>query len=851
MRLTLLRPVPLATKQSYLIFFGLSVLLMLALPRPYSSLPLLALLALPLLLLLGKLPRLRIKRAAALSLLGLIASVVLLLALPRPYSTAALILMLAGSGLVLGLRTRRRVIAARTAAPARARGRLLTPRRYLILFALSVVLMLLLPRDSASKVLIGLLALSAVALVPPGWWHIPSIALGLIPVPALTLPRRLSISLEIGVIALALFVATPEMRNFGPMMRLDGSELSYLLNSGVIASDVFHATGSIPLWNPFVGRGEPLLENPFSYVLNPLMSMPLLAFGSLQGPKVGILIHIVLMGLGAWSLGYMLKMRAPGRVLLAVLMGCSGSMVGQLGYGFYQMGLSQVYVPWVFVGLLGTVERRSRWPVALLAVALMLMIFAGTFWYVLPTVISLLVLIPFLIIRRKSWRVTLDRVALRRLLIAFLLLLGLSAARLLPQAVHINYIWHPQNLLAIDADPFTRMFSLYFMTGAYPDMGVRSIFYHFLMPASFAALVVAARLLLWRDLRLRWRIVIPALLLLGLYTFWAEGGTTILRWFYAHFTLLRQWRYAPRMLAAGSPWLILLVALCYDEVLLALYRRARQALRWRRAVYVLLLLVSIGGGVQAARAAMETWDRVSGVSYISEPDQKALGYLREKHPGEMLPVLTAGFFRYFPFYDNLLRVAFGNPDYRPLGLKPTLATTGAVDFPPPYLFGVESNYRYNPANRGYRPIEGVLLRYGPVIWENPTVPAYAFRVPLAGLEGREDPLTAAETVEVRDYVHNIDSIEFHLDSYPEGQVLAVQETAYPGWRVTVNGELAGLHSLGGILAVVLPGTGPADIVFNYVPLWFYFGCLITVLAVLVTVIYLLRPGSFDRQQTSR
>jgi uncharacterized membrane protein YfhO len=86
----------------------------------------------------------------------------------------------------------------------------------------------------------------------------------------------------------------------------------------------------------------------------------------------------------------------------------------------------------------------------------------------------------------------------------------------------------------------------------------------------------------------------------------------------------------------------------------------------------------------------------------------------------------------------------------------------------------------------------------------------------------------------------MDRISFSFNRYPEDQVLVVQETAYPGWRVHVNGELAALQSLGGLLAVTLPGDGPAEIVFSYLPLWFYIGCLITVLSVLVTTVFLLR-----------
>ena len=429
---------------------------------------------------------------------------------------------------------------------------------------------------------------------------------------------------------------------------------------------------------------------------------------------------------------------------------------------------------------------------------------------------------------------------MRRLLWALALILLVTAARMLPQVVNAAYVDHPQEFLVVDGWSFWTMFSLLIMGTGYAGMDHRGIFYHYLLTPAFALFMAGAWVLAWRHSARRWRILIPALLLIVFFTVWAEGGTPFLRWLYDSFKLLRQWRYTPRMLAAVTPWLVVVVALGFDGALLACYRRARELRYLAHGLWALLLVVTLAAGALALPPTLDNWDRASGVTPNYEIDQEGLYYLRQTHPDEFLPVLTSGFFRYYPFYATHIRAAFGNPDYHAVGLESTDGTRDTVDFPPPYAFEAPSNYRYDPTDRGYRPLPGSLAVYGPVIWENPTVPAYMFTVAENDVARTEGPLPVELTQQVSSYQHHIDWIEADVEVQQPGQLLAVQEIAYPGWRVSVNGDLVALHSLGGLLAVLLPEQGAAHVVFWYAPVWFYIGCLITVLGVLLSIVYLLR-----------
>ena len=150
---------------------------------------------------------------------------------------------------------------------------------------------------------------------------------------------RLAIIIELAIILGAVLLATRQQLNLSPILQWSGPDLPLLTHGAGFAARIFQETGAIPLWNPFIGNGEPMLESVQSFVLNPLMFGPILLLGSVIGTKVGILLHIVIMGLGGWALGRMLGLRWAGRIMLGVFLVGSGSMAAPMGRGLYQTTL--------------------------------------------------------------------------------------------------------------------------------------------------------------------------------------------------------------------------------------------------------------------------------------------------------------------------------------------------------------------------------------------------------------------------------------------------------------------------------------------------------------------------------
>jgi hypothetical protein len=103
-------------------------------------------------------------------------------------------------------------------------------------------------------------------------------------------------------------------------------------------------------------------------------------------------------------------------------------------------------------------------------------------------------------------------------------------------------------------------------------------------------------------------------------------------------------------------------------------------------------------------------------------------------------------------------------------------------------------------------------------------------------------LPTREWARALEYEHHVDSVIVFADGVLEETLIGAQETAYPGWQVTVNGQPRQLESLYGYVGVqVYPKDGEGlQVVFSYQPRVLYVGAVITVISAVATGIYLLR-----------
>ena len=638
--------------------------------------------------------------------------------------------------------------------------------------------------------------------------------------------------LEIAIILVFIFIFTRQLQTeFAAETIPPGEEYSYLINSGALASFTFQQNGAIPLWNPLIGHGEPLFENLFSYLFNPFMTYPILFWGIVQGGKIAIMLHIVIMALGGWALGRALKLDHGGAVLLALLLAASGSFNSALDRGFYQIGLSLAYVPWVYAGVIGLLYRPQtrRW-LGILVVATVLLIFVGSFWYVVPTAIGC-ALIALFALRRETPALRGERI--RHLLIAGALIFGFGCLVLIPR-LNSYLVYHPPAGLGGDTWDLSAILQSFFVNEK-TTAADWWFAYHFIIPGWFALVVVIARLILVRlkPLFVRWRILIPAFILILFFCVWAQGNTPLFNLLYDN-TFLNQWRWPIRMAAAAAPFVALIAAVWFDETISLLAER-HIILKLGAAALVLV-------GLYGASQVYWNWDNLFHFEpYLDNAEYDSLTKLRADHPDTFLAVQTEGPLSHLIAHALLIRSSIGNPDVFTNGLPSPPNFEGMLLSSPQFAVASNENYANFLHDRGFVPYPDSPTDDSgrPLLWLNPQAVPYAFVVQRETLAKHNGPVTPDIIDPVAGIEHHLDHIDFTLGAYKFNSILIVQEADYPGWSATVDGQPATIELFDGYLALSLP-LNAQTVEFEYHAPLLVVGTLVYCLTLLLFGGYLLR-----------
>jgi hypothetical protein len=656
---------------------------------------------------------------------------------------------------------------------------------------------------------------------------------------------------ELALVAGVAWLATATLHNFTENVQLSGVDTVHLTRSADFAGQVLRESGRIPLWDPFIGHGQPMLESAQSFVLNPLMSVPIMLLGAVPGVLVVVILHAMIIGWGGWTWARVMGFGPAGRLLMGALLTCSGSFVGTLSHGVFQLGISQAYLPFVFAGVIAMLYvPGQRWGMVLFVTATTLLIFSGSFWYVLPAafgcaLIAIMALIPW---RTTTLRAVSGRIGL--LVLAGVLIVGVAGVRLF--TINRELLEHPLHSYDFVLS-FSQVLRNYFDPSYTDDVGQWFVVYHYVVPAAFAGLMAVGGLLTvpWTRHRLTggWRVVSAGIVFVLVLSFFGTGPTPEVNAVYEALPFLKDWRNPGRMAAAASPWLALAVCWCFDRLARGMWRLANQngpALALGAGGLVAVLAAGAISVADVARnwpAGLFLRDRAP---HFFEQVLAAQA-LRDRYPGQFLAI-HAGWLEHYGFNDYQIRHPLGDNEVFTVGMPSTIGS----DNPGQRLMYLEQfslgdwpdgNNQLWLDENGYIEMEGVPLvpGLGPVLDETANFVPYAYIVPEAEIVASAPDRLSRNQVQPVTYYHRIHEVAVEVPALPQEQVLVIQEAAYPGWEVRINGEPARLESVHRRLAVRLPESeSPAVVVFSYRPPRLYLGALVTVTGIVLLAGYALR-----------
>lgn len=337
--------------------------------------------------------------------------------------------------------------------------------------------------------------------------------------------------------------------------------------------------GRLPAWNPFIGAGQPVFNNPFSYLFNPFYSLPVLLLGGPQGSKLAVLLALLIAGLSMWALARAVGLGAAARVLCGGLYLMSGGLVAKFAVQFYsghfQLGLSLAWPPLVLAGLWWTLRSRDRRAPILLALAFALLFCSGNIYYTLHTLVCCAVVTAVHLAERTAagWRWRGDR--LRRVVVGGAFAFGLAAVQFLP-------VWAVRDSILHSGDPLLQTryslaqaaANLVLPYSAWkaletPQLGLLAVVdYAYIGPAVLLLVALALAIGLWRGLGpSHHRMAAGLALLLGLAMMaWGAGQTPIVQELYARIPLLAQFRFVGRAHSIAALWWILLAGIALDTL---------------------------------------------------------------------------------------------------------------------------------------------------------------------------------------------------------------------------------------------------------------------------------------------
>ncbi|MBI5669949.1 MAG: hypothetical protein HZC41_18295 [Chloroflexi bacterium] len=370
-----------------------------------------------------------------------------------------------------------------------------------------------------------------------------------------------------------------------PTFRQPGVEHERLAGTLVPVQIGLERYSHIPAWNPYLSSGQPTINNPFSYLFNPVFSLPVLLFGGVQGSKLAMALALLIAALSMWALMRATGVGGVGRVTAGALYMMSGGIAGKFYTGHFQLGLSLAWVPLVFAGLWWTLRSRDRRAPVLMAAAFALLYTSGNIYYSLHTLISCLALFAAHLTGREygRWHVQWWRV--RRVALGAGFAVGLAALQFVPVLATAGFIIH-------DGDPalLTRyslaqaavnlIYPWELWRPAFDEVPPFNLFvvvdYNYIGLAPFLLIGAAAVALLVVRLRPIYRQMpwLALLLAVGMMI-WGAGQTIIVQELYANVALLAQFRYVGRALAIAALWWIVLASIAADS----LWRAARDLLR--------------------------------------------------------------------------------------------------------------------------------------------------------------------------------------------------------------------------------------------------------------------------------
>jgi len=273
--------------------------------------------------------------------------------------------------------------------------------------------------------------------------------------------KKVSSLVEMGIIMVWACTAGRALFDFRLNIWPPGAEFPLSIRENFFWPNLLRC-GVCAFWNGNMNGGYPALIDLQGAPLHPLMAIPTLLFGVINGAKITIVLGLALAGFAQWWIAYLLGLGRVARVWSALIAVVAGSVTGKMEDGLVTLVLSTACASLVIPAGMNLARKTNLRSILIFAATLASLVVSGQGYLQIGTALSTL---PALLILYAS--IPTKKEAFRGILLAGILAAFMAGIILVPLLHHsgsvikdtdgnfvsvqpIEYL--PLNLVIRDAD---------------------------------------------------------------------------------------------------------------------------------------------------------------------------------------------------------------------------------------------------------------------------------------------------------------------------------------------------------------------------------------------------------------
>jgi hypothetical protein len=246
------------------------------------------------------------------------------------------------------------------------------------------------------------------------------------------IPKINDIVIILSFLILASLFSVPIMLSGNGIMAY--GEISHISTDNAMQLKTMGEYGQYPMWNNYLSMGMPLYPQPDGNMYYPFINPFYAALGILNGMFAIIIFHLFLAGVGFWYFSKYLSDNVLSRYFGSTLFMFAGANIIRISWGHIIMYCAYSWIPIALYFMHTAVKTRKIEHAVLASISILMMLLIGVYIFFFFFIIFVSYAFFNIVKIHSIWKpkISLDKHNLLLLSLIFIVVLGISAIKVLP-----------------------------------------------------------------------------------------------------------------------------------------------------------------------------------------------------------------------------------------------------------------------------------------------------------------------------------------------------------------------------------------------------------------------------------